>query len=100
MMILALEREQPGLTAADFAPYLKAEAARAWQLYQSGSIRQLYFNDSQHTAVLMLECASPAEAVVVLDSLPLAAAGLITFEIIPLAPYPGFERLFEPHPHD
>jgi len=29
-----------------------------------------------------------------LETLPLAQAGLIGFEVIPLAPYPGFERLF------
>ena len=28
------------------------------------------------------------------DPLPLVAAGLIRFELIPLAPYPGFARLF------
>ena len=30
-----------------------------------------------------------------LDSLPLVQAGLIRFEVIPLVPYPGFERLLE-----
>lgn len=95
MMILALEREAPGLTGADFAPHLKAEAARAWELHQAGVIRQLYFNAEDHTAVLLLECASAAEARNRLATLPLVSAGLITFEIIPLAPYPGFARLFE-----
>ena len=36
-----------------------------------------------------------AEAQQVLASLPLVQAGLITFEVIPLVPYPGFARLFE-----
>jgi len=31
----------------------------------------------------------------VLATLPLVKEGLITFEIIPLAAYPGFSRLFE-----
>ena len=30
-----------------------------------------------------------------LDTLPLVRAGLITFELVPLAPYPGLARLFE-----
>ena len=103
MMILALEREIPGLTAEDFAPHLKAEATRAWELHQSGVIRQLHFNAEDHTAVLILECASAAEASAVLNTLPLVKAGLITFEVIPLVPYPGFARLFEipsSTPHD
>jgi muconolactone delta-isomerase len=98
MMILALEREAPGLTDANFAPYLKAEAARAWELYQAGILRQLYFNAEEHTAVLFLECASTTEARDLLATLPLVRAGLITFEIIPLAPYPGFARLFGNRP--
>jgi muconolactone delta-isomerase len=98
MMILALEREAPGLTGADFAPHLKAEAARAWELHQAGILRQLYFNAEEHTAVLFLECASTTEARDLLATLPLVRAGLITFEIIPLAPYPGFARLFGNQP--
>ena len=34
------------------------------------------------------------EAEGLLDTLPLVKEGLIEFEVIPLAPYPGFERLF------
>jgi len=30
-----------------------------------------------------------------LNTLPLVKEGLITFELIPLKAYPGFERLFE-----
>jgi len=30
----------------------------------------------------------------VIDSLPLVAAGLIDFDLVPLKPYPGFARLF------
>ena len=94
MKILALERETPGVTAEQFAPHLKAEAARAWELHQAGIIRELYFDAQQHTAVLMLECADAGEARQVLNTLPLVEHGLITFDVIPLTPYPGFARLF------
>jgi hypothetical protein len=94
MKILALEKELPGATAASFKPYLKAEAARVWELYQAGVFRELYFRQDRHDAVLMLECASTEEAREILNTLPLVKAGLITFEIIPLLPYPGFSRLF------
>jgi len=96
MKILALEHEQPGLTAADFQPHLRAEALRAWRLHQSGVIRELYFRADQHSAVLVLECAGVDEARQALADLPLVQAGLITFELIPLVAYPGFERLFVP----
>ena len=94
MKILALEKEIPGKMAEQFAPLLKAEAARVWELYKNGQIRETYFRQDDHSAVLVLECADGEEAVRLLDTLPLVQAGLIDFEIIPLMPYPGFERLF------
>lgn len=94
MKILALEIETPGVTAGEMAPYLKAEAARAWELYKSGIIREIYFDKGHHTAVIILECKDSEEAGKVLDTLPLVEKGLITFNIIPLMPYPGFARLF------
>ncbi len=95
MKILALEADAPGADEGAYtAALLQAEARRAWELFQAGVIRELYFRADRHAAVLVLECASSEEAQAVLATLPLVAAGLITFEVIPLAPYPGFARLF------
>ena len=94
MKILALEKETPDTTPDQFAPHLKAEAARVWELYKSGYIREIYFRGDRKEAVLILECADVKEANQLLDSLPLMQAGLIGFKVIPLIPYPGFERLF------
>jgi len=94
MKILAMEVEVEGLNPEQFEPHLKAEARRAWELYQSGTIRELYFRADRSEAVLILECGSVSEAQQSLASLPLVRAGLIHFDVIPLLPYPGFERLF------
>lgn len=94
MKILAVEQEVPGTAAADFAPLLKAEAARAWELHQAGIIRELYFRADRPEAILILECGDVTEAGEVLQTLPLVAAGLIRFDVIPLKAYPGFSRLF------
>ena len=94
MKILALEIEAQNVTAEQFEPHLKAEARRAWELYQSGVIRELYFRGDRSEAVLILECTDTQEAQHRLASLPLVVAGLIRFDLIPLVPYPGFERLF------
>jgi len=94
MKILALEVEIEGIQPEQFTPCLEAEAARVWELYQSGTIRELYFRQDRSQAVLTLECASEQEAQQVLLKLPLVQAGLIRFEVIPLVPYPGFARLF------
>jgi muconolactone delta-isomerase len=94
MKILAIEKEVPGLTAEDFKPHLKAEAVKVWELYQAGVFRELYFRQDRSEAVLILECADVEDANEVLNTLPLVKEGLITFDIIPLGPYPGFSRLF------
>jgi hypothetical protein len=94
MKILALEKEISGIAVDKFKPHLKAEALRVWELYQAGVIRELYFRQDWPGAVLILECRDIEGAVEALDSLPQVKEGLITFEIIPLKPYPGFARLF------
>jgi muconolactone delta-isomerase len=95
LKILALEADAPGADVGAFTTaLLQAESRRAWELVQAGVIRELYFRADRHAAVLVLECAATQEAHDVLATLPLVAAGLITFEVIPLAPYPGFARLF------
>jgi muconolactone delta-isomerase len=96
MKILALEKDLPGITESRFTDeILKDEAARAWQLHQSGVIRQLYFRADRDAAVLILECSGVDEARAVLSTLPLVNGELIEFEVIPLVAYPGFARLFQ-----
>jgi hypothetical protein len=95
MKILALEQDIPGITNEKFRPHLKAEAARVWELYQTGVLREIYFRQDRHSAVLVLECTDLEDANAVLDSLPLVREGLIRFDLIPLIAYPGFARLFE-----
>ncbi len=94
MKILALEREKPGVTAGQFEQLSTAEAAQVWQLQQAGILREIYFRADQHTAVLILECKDLKEARRILGSLPFVEAGLIEFEVIPLVPYDGLNRLF------
>jgi muconolactone delta-isomerase len=94
MKILALGRDVPGTADEQFAPHLKAEAGRVWELHQQGVIRELYFRADEDAAVLVLECADLDEARGALATLPLVHEGLITFDLIPLRAYPGFARLF------
>ena len=97
MRILAMEAAVEGARKAQFTPEIAAaEARRAWDLHQAGTIRELYFRADSPSAVLVLECVDVVEAQAILASLPMVAAGLIEFEIVPLRAYPGFERLFGP----
>src|SRR5512135_2477395 len=95
MKILAIEKDLSGMGAQAFTPPIKkAEAMRVWELYQAGVFRELYFRQDTPAAVLVLECTDLTEAGTVLETLPLVHQGLIAFDLLPLAPYPGFSRLF------
>ena len=95
MKILAIEHEHAEATAEQFQAYGTAEACKVWELTQAGVIRESYFRADRHEAVLVLECASIAEAEQTLSVLPFVQNKLIKFELIPLKAYAGFERLFK-----
>ncbi len=95
MKILALEHELPKATPAQFQQYAIAEAHKVWELHQAGIIRELYFRADKNETVLILECASINKVQEILAALPFVQARLISFEVIPLKAYSGFERLFE-----
>ena len=95
MKFLAIEKEVAGVKPQDFNNKLKQEESlKVWELYQTGIIRELYFRSDLNTAVMVLECQDAQQAKKFLDTLPLIRENLITFEVIPLIPYPGFGRLF------
>lgn len=94
MKILALERELPGAAEDRFRRLGREEARAVWDLQQAGVIREAYFRADRDEAVLVLECATTAEAQQVLGRLPYVREGLIFFDLIPLRAYPGFARLF------
>lgn len=94
MKIIALERELPVDTPSSPA-LLREEAARVWELYLSGILREIHFRADSPLAVLVLECPGPEIAQEAINSLPLVRKGRIAFDIVPLAPYPGLARLFD-----
>lgn len=94
MRILALEIERTNAPQPELRALLIEEAKSVWRLYQEGVIREAFFRADRSAAVLILECASAAEAKQRLSQLPLVSAGVIDFDVIPLVPYSGFARLF------
>jgi hypothetical protein len=95
MKILAFEVELPGVDPDDYARYGEAEARQVWGLIQEEKIREIYFRRDQNSAVIVLECRDLDEAIKILGTLPFVKNGLIRFDLVPLKPYPGLERLFD-----
>lgn len=94
MKILALSRRQPGVTTEQLQPHQVTEAQRVWQLHKDGLFREMYFRRDRPGAVVVLECATEAEARAALATLPMVEAGLIDFDVIPLGPFLPLEHLF------
>jgi hypothetical protein len=92
MKILAIENEIEGVEWAGLEDLLKEEAQHVFNLYLSDSLREIYFTESKN-AILILETENKEAALKLLDALPLVKSGKITFEVMELKPYTGYERI-------
>jgi hypothetical protein len=94
--VLAIGHPRSGVRWEHIAPYVGEQARSVWERYELGQVREVYLRaDHQPGAVLVLECDDVTEAERLVAKLPLAKAGLLDFELIPLRPFMGFRRLFE-----
>ena len=71
-----------------------AEARRTWDLYCAGVIREISWQVDRDDVVLVLEAVDPAAAEAALSTLPLVEAGALSFQVLGLRPYDGWQRLF------
>ena len=95
MKILAIEREVAGVdwTAVDKG-ILRQEALDVYKMYLTEQLREHYFTESKR-AVLVLECSSIGDARDILNKLPLVVNNLISFDVMELHPYTGYDRIID-----
>jgi len=86
MKILAISKEPNPVDWENKEAILKDEAKTAYELYLSGSVREIYFTE-EYNAVLILEARDLAEAREVINLLPLVKAKLLEFDLMELNPY-------------
>jgi hypothetical protein len=94
MKILAIEKELNIIDWTSQKALLKVESRIVYNLFLEGAIREIYFNENKN-AVIILECESIGIAEELLKTLPLVKAGLITFNLMELKPYTGFDRILK-----
>ncbi|WP_276132723.1 hypothetical protein [Polluticoccus soli] len=95
MKILAIEKEVPGADWSTISKELMAQEALAvYRMYLAEQLREHYFNE-ENCAVLVLECETKTHAQALLGELPLVEQNLITFEIMELHPYTGYDRIIQ-----
>lgn len=96
MKILAIEKEVPDIDWSNVdKELLSRESLAIYQMYLAEQLREHYFNE-EGCAVLVLECESKAQTQRLLSKLPLVENNLITFELIELHPYTGYNRIISP----
>jgi hypothetical protein len=95
MKILAIEKDIPGVKLEQFTPeILKQEAAKAWEYYENGIFREIYYTKEDNRAIIVLECQTSDSARAYLKELPLMQSKLIDFDVYEITNYNGFKRLF------
>lgn len=94
MKLLVIEKELKNIDLKEISEILVDEAKIVFELYIKDIIREIYFNEN-HCAVIILECESIEQSKEYLNLLSLVQKEYITFEIMELNPYTGFDRLIE-----
>ncbi|MDD0839863.1 superoxide dismutase [Curvibacter sp. HBC61] len=94
MKLLCLDVPQAGASPDQYGPYLMDEVRHSWALYKSGFTRDIYFRQDRPGVALIAEADSVDAARATLMTFPLAEAGLIDWEVIPLGPMVNWELLF------
>lgn len=94
MQFLCLDVPKPGASLEKYQPHLVEEAGHAWQLYKNGVLRELYFRQDRPGVAFIAQADSIEAATKALDEFPLAKAGLIGWDVIPLGPFTNWEMLF------
>lgn len=96
MKLLCLDVPQPGATLEQYVPHLADEARHAWQTYKGGIVRDIYYRLDRPGVAIIAECDSVDAALEALREFPLAKAGLLDWQVIPLGPFLNWETLFAP----
>ncbi len=94
MQFLFLARVAQGISTEQVLPHVKDEAKAVWQNYSADVVQSIYFIADMSGAVLLCEAPDLATMQAIATQFPMAKAGVLTFEILPLKPYTGLEALF------
>ncbi|MFV0408983.1 MAG: YciI family protein [Paracoccus sp. (in: a-proteobacteria)] len=94
MRFICLSRPLEGVGMEQLGPLMGDEVRAAWQLYKDGVIREIYFRQDLIGVAIMAEADSLDAAKAAVANFPLAKAGLIEFDVIPIGPFTFWDVLF------
>jgi hypothetical protein len=94
MQFLIIGRIVTGTEIEQVLPFVKPEAAKVWELYANDRLRSIHYIADKSGAVLLCEANDAEEINTITAQFPMAQAGVMQFEVLPLLPYTGTEALF------
>ena len=97
MKVLVIAKLHDDATREYVAPHARSQAAAIWNAYKRNQFREMYYwpkGDQPGGAVLVYEADTVDAVQALIQSLPIAQAGLVDFDVYVLEPYANVEMLF------
>ena len=91
---LVITHDKPNVNWKEQEQILKQEAKVLWNLQKKGVIRSIWFTKNTREAILIIEAEDSIKTKEIVDTFPLVEEGLISYDIVELVAYDGYERLF------
>ena len=97
MKNLVMPKPIEGVSREELLQHSAEEIQAVWQLYAQGICREFYTRANEPgRVVMMFESENVEASKEALATLPFVKLHLIDFDLIPLAPFTGLARLFQP----
>ncbi|HUC50520.1 MAG TPA: hypothetical protein VMA30_14145 [Xanthobacteraceae bacterium] len=84
--VFALLKAKPGITRERIMAIMPAEIRATVRLYLDGKIRDWYSREDGRGGIFLLNTRDVAEAISIMESLPLAQENMLDHEYIPVGP--------------
>jgi hypothetical protein len=94
MKVIAIASPKTPLTPELLKPHMAREVPETLRHYLDGRIEQFWFQEKAGPVFLM-NVESVAQAKATLDTLPLVAAGIMSYELLPVGPLMPLARLLQ-----
>jgi muconolactone delta-isomerase len=91
---LVITHDKPHVNWKEQVQLLRQEAKVLWDLQKNGIIRNIWFTKNSREAILIIEAKDSKSVKEIIDTFPLVKECLITYDIVELVAYDGYERLF------
>ena len=95
MKVMAVGSINP-LTPEQQRQYMPEEVSDTLRLYLDGKIEQFWFRETAAGVIFLMNVDSVEQAKATLDALPLTAAKLMRFDLMPVGPLAPLGLLIQP----